>query len=212
VIPSFDTTAAAPIDAARIDHTTIHQKPESFLVNTPDSMTIDPTIAAAAARVAQAEADLAQEQEAAGQVRAAADQVRGRIADLDARRAAIAHRRGDGDYRDGDGAELELMRLDREGLVEMQNEAEAMVSAATAKEDAAANVLALARDALSYAEDLTALGALARHSDQLVSLLDGSLGQMAAILKARGLFSYRWAPNEALLARLRATQIAGQPR
>ena len=210
MIPSFHTTAAAPIGAVRIDHTT-NPNPESFPVNTV-SMTIDPTITAASARMAQAEADLVQEQDAAGQVRAAADQMRVRIADLDARRAAIAHRRADGDHRDGDGAELELIRMDREGLVEMQTEAEGMVAAATAKEDAAANVLALARDALSHAEDLAALTALARHTDQLGSLMAQALGQMAAILKARGLFSYRWAPPADLMDRLRATQITGQPR
>ncbi len=38
----------------------------------PDTMTIDPTITAASARVTEAEAELAQETEAAGQVRAGA--------------------------------------------------------------------------------------------------------------------------------------------
>jgi hypothetical protein len=206
---------ACPTDTAQRDAacpstlTPTASQMETIAVNT-DSI-IDPAIIAAAEHVARADADLVEHRRVTQQAKQAEQQLRDRIAALDARRSEIGQRRQGGDTRPGDGADLEVIRLDKEGLEEMRAEAAAMVADAQQKEQAAAGTVELTRNALQRSEDQAKLDALMKHADTLGALMLESVVQMAEVGRRIGSHNFLWSPPAHLMDRLNRAKIAGRP-
>jgi small-conductance mechanosensitive channel len=207
--PAYPTDTAQRDAACPSNLNPTESQMETIAVNT-DSI-IDPAITVAAEHVARADADLAEHRRVTQQARQAEQQLRDRIAALDARRAAISQRRQAGDTRPGDGADLEVIRLDKEGLEEMRAEAAAMVADAQEKERAAAGAVELTRNALQRSEDQAELDALMKHANTLGALMLETVGQMAEVGRRIGSHNYLWSPPADLMDRLNRAKIAGRP-
>jgi hypothetical protein len=124
-------------------------------------------IVAAARHIAAA---VAEHEKAAGALenaQAARQRIIDRLAALDSKRTEIVTRRQGGNTHPDDAGQLALIAADKEGLVAMLPDADAVVASALAPVQAAASAVAMARQALQQTEDELAEKALAEHAATL---------------------------------------------
>jgi hypothetical protein len=156
----------------------------------PDAVLVSPAAALAEAEIAA---------ETAATARHEAEAARGvvltRIQEKDTRRAEIAARRAAGDERDADGAELALLSVDREVLVELLSRRDAAAAAARAEAEKHVRALAQARADLAREEGVRTAAALDRHLGELEALLLETLRQSNAVAKRIGRAQTLWVPT-----------------
>jgi hypothetical protein len=169
----------------------------AITTTSPDAVLVSLAAARAEAEIVAETATTARHE-----AEAASAAVRARVAEMDAARREIRDRRAAGDQRPGDGADLELLGVDLEILLELLSRRDADVAAARTEAEKANSALAQARADLAREEAVRTAAALLPRIEELAALLLEAVGQSNAIAARLGRGQTEWRPSADLMAAL----------